>query len=144
MRPRREPIRLTVQRRRRDFNQPGAKLADKDAHELWNSSQMECRPFKVCRLDARERRRRLGMAVFVQRGLDGGRGCGGGGCSLGRRAGQGWPPSRRRVVLTFTRPWLSPQDPNFDMRRMEQDVGTQVCLCVGHGRGQRQAKGQRV
>lgn len=25
----------------------GGRLGDKDAHELWNSSQMECRPFKV-------------------------------------------------------------------------------------------------
>ncbi|GLC44506.1 hypothetical protein PLESTB_000065900 [Pleodorina starrii] len=63
VRPRREPIRLVVQRRRREFHQSGVKLADKDAHELWNSSQMECRPFK---------------------------------------------------------------DPNFDMRRMEQDVGVQA------------------
>ncbi|KXZ55747.1 hypothetical protein GPECTOR_2g1297 [Gonium pectorale] len=63
VRPRRDPIRLVVQRRRREFHAPNIKLADKDAHELWNSSQMECRPFK---------------------------------------------------------------DPNFDMRRMEQDVGVQA------------------
>lgn len=41
----REPIRVVAQRRRRHFAQP-CKFADKDAHELWNSSQMECRPFK--------------------------------------------------------------------------------------------------
>lgn len=46
VRPRRDLIRLVVQRKRREFHQP-AKLADKDAHEQWNSSQMECRPFKV-------------------------------------------------------------------------------------------------
>lgn len=39
---RREPLQMVVQRRRREFNQP-FRLADKDAHELWNSSQMECR-----------------------------------------------------------------------------------------------------
>ena len=42
VKPRREPIRLLLSRPRRGFNQP-FRLADKDAHELWNSSQMECR-----------------------------------------------------------------------------------------------------
>lgn len=67
VRPRREAIRLVVQRRRREFNQPlgsassggaaaaaaGPKLGDKDAHELWNSSQNECRPFKDPNFDMR-------------------------------------------------------------------------------------------
>ena len=38
----REPLQMVIQRRRREFHQP-FRLADKDAHELWNSSQMECR-----------------------------------------------------------------------------------------------------
>lgn len=42
VRAKREPIRMIVQRRRREFNQVFRHL-DKDAHELWNSSQMECR-----------------------------------------------------------------------------------------------------
>lgn len=42
VRPRREGLRMVVSRKRREFAQP-FKLADKDAHELWNSSQMECR-----------------------------------------------------------------------------------------------------
>lgn len=42
MRPRRDLIKMVVQRKRAEFNQ-AFKLADKDAHELWNSSQMECR-----------------------------------------------------------------------------------------------------
>ncbi|PNW72384.1 hypothetical protein CHLRE_16g674515v5 [Chlamydomonas reinhardtii] len=62
VRPRRDPIRLVVQRRRREFNQPNAKLADKDAHELWNSSQMECRPFKDPNFDMR----RMEQDVAVQ------------------------------------------------------------------------------
>lgn len=33
---------MVVARTRREFNQP-YKHFDKDAHELWNSSQMECR-----------------------------------------------------------------------------------------------------
>ena len=45
VRPRRDPIKIIIQKKRREFNQP-FRLGDKDAHELWNSSQMECRPFK--------------------------------------------------------------------------------------------------
>lgn len=45
VRPRRELIKIEAQRRRAEFSQ-AFKLSDKDAHELWNSSQMECRPFK--------------------------------------------------------------------------------------------------
>jgi len=41
----REPISMVAQRKRRHFNQE-YKLSDRDAHELWNSAQMECRPFK--------------------------------------------------------------------------------------------------
>ncbi|GIL86238.1 hypothetical protein Vretimale_13768 [Volvox reticuliferus] len=62
VRPRREPIRLVVQRKRREFHQSGVKLADKDAHELWNSSQMECRPFKDPNFDMR----RMEQDVSVQ------------------------------------------------------------------------------
>ena len=36
------PLQVVVQRRRREFNRP-FHLTDKDAHELWNSAQMECR-----------------------------------------------------------------------------------------------------
>ena len=53
MRTRREPIRIIIQRKRKDFRQ-AFKLADKDAHELWNSSQMECRPFKDPNFDMRK------------------------------------------------------------------------------------------
>jgi len=42
VRPRREPLRLVVSRPRIEFNQ-AFRHYDKDAHELWNSSQMECR-----------------------------------------------------------------------------------------------------
>lgn len=61
VRPRRDLIRLVVQRKRREFHQP-AKLADKDAHEQWNSSQMECRPFKDPNFDMR----RMEQDVAVQ------------------------------------------------------------------------------
>lgn len=53
VRPRRDTIQMIVQRRRREFNQP-IKFGDKDAHELWNSSQMECRPFKDPNFDLRK------------------------------------------------------------------------------------------
>jgi hypothetical protein len=42
VRGRREAISVVVSRARREYNQP-YRHADKDAHELWNSSQMECR-----------------------------------------------------------------------------------------------------
>lgn len=41
----REKIRYTMERRRREMNAP-VDFSDKDAQEMWNSSQMECRPFK--------------------------------------------------------------------------------------------------
>ena len=44
---------MTIAKRRRDFGGV-CKLADKDAHELWNSSQMECRPFKDPNFDMRK------------------------------------------------------------------------------------------
>jgi len=53
VRARREPVRIIVSRKRGEFNQP-FKLGDKDAHELWNSSQMECRPFKDPNFDLRK------------------------------------------------------------------------------------------
>jgi len=53
VRPRREAVRMVVQRKRREFNL-AFRLSDKDAHELWNSSQMECRPFKDPNFDLRK------------------------------------------------------------------------------------------
>lgn len=38
-------IEMLISRKRREFGRP-ARLSDKDAHELWNSSHMECRPYK--------------------------------------------------------------------------------------------------
>lgn len=38
-------IEMLISRKRREFGQP-PRLSDKDAHELWNSSHMECRPYK--------------------------------------------------------------------------------------------------
>lgn len=56
----RDRIRLIVQRRRQDFN-ASFKLGDKDAHELWNSSQMECRPFKDPNFDLRRMEQDAGV-----------------------------------------------------------------------------------
>jgi dynein intermediate chain 3, axonemal len=56
----REPIRVVAQRRRRCFGQ-AHKLGDKDAHELWNSSQMECRPYKDPSYDLRRTELELGV-----------------------------------------------------------------------------------
>jgi len=58
---RREPVAVILQRPRRAFNAP-ASLSDKDAAELWNSSQMECRPFKDPNFDLR----RMEKDVSVQ------------------------------------------------------------------------------
>ena len=41
----RERISMEISRKRREFG-AAFKLSDKDSQELWNSSQMECRPFK--------------------------------------------------------------------------------------------------
>lgn len=38
---------MVVSRKRAEYGQP-FKLSDKDAHELWNSSQMECRCAGCC------------------------------------------------------------------------------------------------
>ncbi|KAK9820498.1 hypothetical protein WJX72_010908 [[Myrmecia] bisecta] len=50
VRPGRQPIVMTAHRRRKDFHRAFT-LTDKDASELWNSSQMECRPFKDPKFD---------------------------------------------------------------------------------------------
>jgi len=61
VRPRREPMRIVVSRPRVEFNQ-AYRHYDKDAHELWNSSQMECRPFKDPNYDLK----RMEQSVAVQ------------------------------------------------------------------------------
>eukprot|EP00898_Chlorokybus_atmophyticus_P001929 jgi/Chlat1/2737/Chrsp182S02893 len=48
----REPIVMSISRRRREFNAP-YKFSDKDSQELWNSSACECRPFKDPNFDLR-------------------------------------------------------------------------------------------
>ncbi|KAG1670681.1 hypothetical protein FOA52_010956 [Chlamydomonas sp. UWO 241] len=50
---RRARVTVVVQKRRRDFNGSSVTLYDKDASELWNSAQMECRPFKDPNFDLR-------------------------------------------------------------------------------------------
>ena len=52
---------LLAQQPRQAFSQP-CSLSDKDSSELWNSSQMECRPFKDPTYDLR----RLEQEVAVQ------------------------------------------------------------------------------
>lgn len=56
----RGPCVLLAQQPRRAFHQT-TNLSDKDSSELWNSSQMECRPFKDPTYDLR--RLELDMAV---------------------------------------------------------------------------------
>ena len=46
----REPISVSFARSRREFNQ-SLEFTDKDAQELWNGSQMECRPYKDVKFD---------------------------------------------------------------------------------------------
>lgn len=41
------------------------KFGDKDSHELWNSTHMECRPFKDPNFDLR--RAELDIAIQVRR-----------------------------------------------------------------------------
>jgi len=41
----RDPLVVSISRKRREFGL-NYKFSDKDSQELWNSSQMECRPFK--------------------------------------------------------------------------------------------------
>mmetsp|Transcript_38086 Transcript_38086/g.64023 ORF Transcript_38086/g.64023 Transcript_38086/m.64023 type:complete len:812 (-) Transcript_38086:308-2743(-) len=43
--PTRETLVISISRKRREFGL-SFKLGDKDAQELWNSSQMECRPYR--------------------------------------------------------------------------------------------------
>jgi hypothetical protein len=43
--PTRETLVISISRKRREFGL-SYKLGDKDAQELWNSSQMECRPYR--------------------------------------------------------------------------------------------------
>lgn len=52
---------IHAQQPRKAFNQASA-LSDKDSSELWNSSQMECRPFKDPTYDLR----RMEQEVAVQ------------------------------------------------------------------------------
>lgn len=65
VRPRRDPIKIILQKRRREFNQP-FRLGDKDAHELWNSSQMECRPFKDPGFDLRRMEQDIGIQAIPE------------------------------------------------------------------------------
>ncbi|MEW5301410.1 MAG: hypothetical protein WDW36_004270 [Sanguina aurantia] len=64
VRSKREPIRMALTCRRRDFNQ-AFQLGDKDAHELWNSSQMECRPFKDPNFDLRKLEQDVGVQAVA-------------------------------------------------------------------------------
>lgn len=59
--PRRQLLSVIVQRARRGFN-GFTNLSDKDSTELWNSSQMECRPFKDPNFDLR----RMEQDIAVQ------------------------------------------------------------------------------
>ncbi|GAX83067.1 hypothetical protein CEUSTIGMA_g10493.t1 [Chlamydomonas eustigma] len=61
----REPLQMVIQRRRREFYQ-AFKLTDKDAHELWNSSQMECRPFKDPNFDLRHLEQERGVQAVPE------------------------------------------------------------------------------
>ncbi len=61
----REPLQMVVQRRRREFNQ-AFRLGDKDAHELWNSSQMECRPFKDPNFELRRQEQERGVQAVPE------------------------------------------------------------------------------
>uniref|UniRef100_A0A7S0R4E4 WD repeat-containing protein 63 n=1 Tax=Pyramimonas obovata TaxID=1411642 RepID=A0A7S0R4E4_9CHLO len=51
-RPTREPLVVSISRKRREFGL-AFKLSDKDAQELWNSSQMECRPYRDSNFELR-------------------------------------------------------------------------------------------
>lgn len=45
VRPQRPKLLCLAERRRAFFNRE-VNLSDRESHDLWNSSQMECRPFK--------------------------------------------------------------------------------------------------
>ncbi|GBG81980.1 hypothetical protein CBR_g34159 [Chara braunii] len=61
IRPARDLIAISITRKRSEFGGQ-YKFADKDAQELWNSSQMECRPFKDPSFD----KKRIELEVYVQ------------------------------------------------------------------------------
>ncbi len=48
----RDKITITLQRPRRDYGRAAA-FTDSSASEMWNSGQMECRPFRDANYDVR-------------------------------------------------------------------------------------------
>ena len=67
----RDLIVVTMVRSKVEFNQP-IKFSDKDAHEMWNSSQMECRPFKDPNFELKRLEQNKGvqaMPVIVETGV---------------------------------------------------------------------------
>jgi len=63
--PGREPIRMTISRKRREFG--GAyKFSDKDSQELWNSATMEFRPFKDPNHDLKRAEHDVGVQAIPE------------------------------------------------------------------------------
>jgi len=63
--PTREPLVVQISRRRREFKAP-YKFTDKDSQELWNSSQMECRPFKDPNFELRRMEHDMGIQAVAE------------------------------------------------------------------------------
>lgn len=60
----REPVQVTIARKRREFSAP-YKFSDKDSQDLWNSSQMECRPFKDPNFELKRLERDVGTQAIA-------------------------------------------------------------------------------
>ncbi|GMH45419.1 hypothetical protein BSKO_13376 [Bryopsis sp. KO-2023] len=63
VRPQRENVKMVLQKKRVEFNQT-FKLSDKESQELWNSSQMECRPFKDPNFDLQRIELEMGVQAL--------------------------------------------------------------------------------
>ena len=63
--PTRDPIVMTAQRKRKEFKRE-YKFGDRDSHELWNSAQMECRPFKDPNFDLKRMEMDLGIQAVPE------------------------------------------------------------------------------
>ena len=61
----RETVTVTISRKRREFGAP-YKFSDKDSQELWNSSQMECRPFKDPNFELKRLEREVGVQAIPE------------------------------------------------------------------------------
>ncbi|KAK3283163.1 hypothetical protein CYMTET_9130 [Cymbomonas tetramitiformis] len=66
--PTRELLVVSIARKRREFG-ASHKFSDKDSQELWNSSQMECRPFKDPNFELKRLEHELGIQAIASKVL---------------------------------------------------------------------------